>query len=175
VFRRSRHIRDTLTKTRKGFFGQIMGLLGTNEVTDELWENLEELLILADVGVNTTVELVERLQERVIKGHIRQADGVTALLKEELLAFLNGPMRSLATEKERMLTVVLIVGANVWHIVNRHSKIMIGSLPEPIAKRCHTALSWLEVRCALFGSFHSAYLYPVLDGGQYCGQSLAGF
>jgi len=112
VFRRSRHIRDTLTKTRKGFFGQIMGLLGTNEVTDELWENLEELLILADVGVNTTVELVERLQERVIKGHIRQADGVTALLKEELLAFLNGPMRSLATEKERMLTVVLIVGAN---------------------------------------------------------------
>jgi fused signal recognition particle receptor len=112
VFRRSRHIRETLTKTRKGFFGQIMGLLGANEVTDELWENLEELLILADVGVNTTVELVERLQERAIKGHIRQADGVTALLKEELLAFLNGSTRSLAIEKERMLTVVLIVGAN---------------------------------------------------------------
>jgi fused signal recognition particle receptor len=89
-----------------------MGLLGANEVTDELWENLEELLILADVGVNTTVELVERLQERVIKEHVRQAGGVTALLKEELLAFLNGSTRPLATEKERMLTVVLIVGAN---------------------------------------------------------------
>jgi len=89
-----------------------MGLLGTNEVTDKLWEELEELLILADVGVNTTVELVERLQERVIKEHVRQADGVTALLKEELLAFLNGSTRPLATEKERMLTVVLIVGAN---------------------------------------------------------------
>ena len=112
MFRRSRDIRETLTKTRKGFFGQIMGLLGANEVTDELWENLEELLILADVGVNTTVELVERLQERAIKGHIRHADGVTALLKEELLAFLNGSTRPLAAEKERMLTVVLIVGAN---------------------------------------------------------------
>jgi fused signal recognition particle receptor len=112
VFRRSRDIRETLTKTRKGFFGQIMGLLGTNEVTDKLWEELEELLILADVGVNTTVELVERLQERVIKEHVRQAGGVTALLKEELLAFLNGSTRPLATEKERMLTVVLIVGAN---------------------------------------------------------------
>jgi len=112
VFRRSRDIRETLAKTRKGFFGQIMGLLGANEITDELWEALEELLIQADVGVNTTVELVERLQERVINEHIRQTDSVTALLKEELLAFLNGSSRPMATEQERMLTVILIVGAN---------------------------------------------------------------
>ena len=112
MFRRSRDIRETLAKTRKGFFGQIMGLLGANEITDELWEALEELLIQADVGVNTTVELVERLQERVINEHIRQTDSVTALLKEELLAFLNGSSRPMATEQERMLTVILIVGAN---------------------------------------------------------------
>jgi len=111
VFRRSREIRESLTRTRKGFFGQIMGLLGANEVTDKLWEELEELLILADVGVNTTVELVERLQERVVKEHIHRADGVTALLKEELLAILDGSSHALAAEK-RLLTVILIVGAN---------------------------------------------------------------
>jgi len=88
-----------------------MGLLGANEVTDKLWEELEELLILADVGVNTTVELVERLQERVVKEHIHRADGVTALLKEELLAILDGSSHALAAEK-RLLTVILIVGAN---------------------------------------------------------------
>jgi len=112
VFRRSREIKESLTRTRKGFFGQIMGLLGANEVTDELWEELEELLILADVGVNTTVELVERLQERVVKERIHRADGVTALLKEELLAILNGSSRPLAMEEKRLLTVILIVGAN---------------------------------------------------------------
>lgn len=112
MFRRSREIRESLTRTRKGFFGQIMGLLGANEVTDELWEKLEELLILADVGVNTTVELVERLQERVVKERVHRADGVTALLKEELLAILNGSSRPLAVEKKRLLTVILIVGAN---------------------------------------------------------------
>ena len=112
MFRRSREIKESLTRTRKGFFGQIMGLLGANEVTDELWEELEELLILADVGVNTTVELVERLQERVVKERIHRADGVTALLKEELLAILNGSSRPLAVEEKRLLTVILIVGAN---------------------------------------------------------------
>lgn len=112
MFRRSREVRESLTKTRKGFFGQIMGLLGANEVTDELWEELEELLILADVGVNTTVELVERLQKRVVKERIHRADGVTALLKEELLAILNGSSRPLAVEEKRLLTVILIVGAN---------------------------------------------------------------
>ncbi len=112
MFRRSRAIRDSLTKTRKGFFGQIVGLLGANEISDELWEELEELLILADVGVSTTVELVGRLQARVEKAHVRRADGVMALLKEELLACLDGAKRPLATEEKRLLTVVLIVGAN---------------------------------------------------------------
>jgi len=112
VFRRSRAISESLTKTRRGFFGQIAGLLGANQVTDELWEELEELLILADVGVNTTVKLVEQLQERVAQEHIRQADGVKALLKEELLAILNEASHSPATEGKRMLTVLLIVGAN---------------------------------------------------------------
>jgi len=112
VFRRSQTIKESLSKTRQGFFGQITSLLGANEVTDELWEELEELLILADVGVNTTLELVERLQERAAREHIRRADGVQAMLKEELQAFLDNTSRPLATEKERMLTLILIVGAN---------------------------------------------------------------
>lgn len=112
MFRRSRAIRDSLTKTRKSFFGQIVGLLGADEVTDELWEGLEELLILADVGVNTTVELVERLRQRVTKERVHRADGVMALLKEELLACLDSANCPPATEEKRLLTVILIVGAN---------------------------------------------------------------
>ncbi len=61
MFRRTRAIKDGLTKTRKGFFGQIASLLVADEITDELWEGLEELLILADVGVAATVELKARM------------------------------------------------------------------------------------------------------------------
>ncbi|MFZ5918278.1 MAG: signal recognition particle-docking protein FtsY [Chloroflexota bacterium] len=112
MFRRSKAIEESLSKTRKGFFGQISNLLGANEITDELWEELEELLILADVGVNTTVELIQRLQERAQNEHIRKAEGIRTALKEELLACLDGAQRPLATAEKRLLTVVLVVGAN---------------------------------------------------------------
>lgn len=135
MFRRSRAIEESLTKTRKGFFGQIAGLLGADQVTDELWEELEELLIQADIGVSTTVELVERLQKRVAKEHVRRADGVTALLKEELLAILGATSRPLATEEKRLLTVILIVGAN-----GSGKTTTIGKLTHYFQRRGHKVL-----------------------------------
>ena len=112
MFQRSRAIKESLTKTRRGFFGQIVGLLGANQVTDEFWEELEELLIMADVGVNTTVGLLERIQERVAREHILRTDGVKAVLKEELLALLDGASHRQTMEEKRMLTIILVVGAN---------------------------------------------------------------
>lgn len=102
---------ESLTKTRRGFFGQVMQLFGANEVTEETWEDLEALLIQADVGVETTISLVERLRERVDGEHIVQARRVREALREELLALLpkDVPRSDLAP---RLLTVVLIVGVN---------------------------------------------------------------
>ena len=60
-----RKLAEGLTKTRRGFFGQVMQLLGADDITEDTWEELEELLIQADVGVETTIGLVERLRERV--------------------------------------------------------------------------------------------------------------
>ena len=70
MFRRSKKIRDSLTKTRRSFFGQISGLLGPGEITEETWEDLEALLVQADVGVNTTIVVVDALREQVLK-HFR--------------------------------------------------------------------------------------------------------
>jgi len=86
-------------------------LFGANEVTEETWEDLEALLIQADVGVETTISLVERLRERVDREHIVQAKRVREALREELLALLpkDVPRSDLAP---RLLTVVLIVGVN---------------------------------------------------------------
>jgi len=102
---------ESLTKTRRGFFGQVMQLFGANGITEETWEDLEALLIQADVGVETTISLVERLRERVDGEHIVQARRVREALREELLALLpkDVPRSDLAP---RLLTVVLIVGVN---------------------------------------------------------------
>jgi fused signal recognition particle receptor len=100
-----------LTKTRRSFFGQISGLLGSGEITEETWEDLEGLLVQADVGVNTTMPLVNRLREQVARGKARDARELHALLKDELLALLNSPS-PMVVDEPRMLTVLLIVGVN---------------------------------------------------------------
>ena len=106
-----RKLEESLTKTRRGFFGQVMQLLGANDITDETWEDLEALLIQADVGVETTIGLVERLRERANQEHIMQARRLREVLREELLLLLPSdvPRDDLAP---RLLTVILIVGVN---------------------------------------------------------------
>jgi fused signal recognition particle receptor len=108
---RKKNLEDSLTKTRQGFFGQVMRLLGAADISEEMWEELEELLIQADVGVETTIDLVDRLRERVEKEHVRQALEVRDMLRQELLALLPAdvPRNDLV---ERLLTVILIVGVN---------------------------------------------------------------
>lgn len=104
-------LRESLTKTRRGFFGQVMQLFGANDITEETWEDLEALLIQADVGVETTIALVERLRERVNEERIVQSSRVREALREELLALLPSDVQrnDLAP---RLLTVILIVGVN---------------------------------------------------------------
>ncbi|HID86491.1 MAG TPA: signal recognition particle-docking protein FtsY, partial [Anaerolineae bacterium] len=109
MFRRPEKIKNGLTRTRHSFFGRIAGLLGPNEVTEAFWEELEELLIQADVGVTTTVELVEGLREEAARRGIRRADGVEGLLRERLVEILVASQRPYAAD-ERLLTVILVVG-----------------------------------------------------------------
>ncbi len=108
---RKAKLSQSLTKTRRGFFGQVMQLFGAGDITEETWEDLEALLIQADVGVETTVDLVERLRERAERENVRQAERLRDLLREELLQLLPAdvPRQDLA---ERLLTVILIVGVN---------------------------------------------------------------
>ncbi len=111
VFRRSKKIRDSLTKTRRSFFGQISGLLAGGEITEQTWEDLEALLVQADVGVNTTLALVDRLREQVARGKARNAQALEDLIKAELLVLLGNPA-PMTLDDPRLLTVVLVVGVN---------------------------------------------------------------
>ena len=58
MFSFSTKIKNSLTRTRSSVFGQITGLFEANQIDDELWDDLEALLIQAYVGVETTLELI---------------------------------------------------------------------------------------------------------------------
>jgi fused signal recognition particle receptor len=59
---------------------------GGGQITEETWEDLEALLVQADVGVETTMALVDRLREQVARGKARTTQELEDLLKQELLA-----------------------------------------------------------------------------------------
>jgi fused signal recognition particle receptor len=103
-------IKQSLTRTRNAVFSQIAGLLHTTEVTDATWDELEELLIQADVGVDTTLYLVERLRNRVRDEAILRSDALQQALGQELRALLPDPTP--LDLGDRPLDVVLTVGVN---------------------------------------------------------------
>lgn len=104
-------LRQGLAKTREAVFGRVTTLLGQSEVTPALWDELEVLLIQADVGVSTTLELLERLRKRAAREGITRADLLRGALKIELRAML-GEAGPLDLDSSRPLTVILIVGVN---------------------------------------------------------------
>ncbi len=100
-----------LAKTRQGFLGRIGALFQASEITEDTWTELEELLIQADVGVNTALKLVERTRARVRRENLKRMADLRAALKAEMVALLsNSPFTTL--DEPRLLTVVLIVGVN---------------------------------------------------------------
>lgn len=81
---------EAVGRTRKTWFGRIGGMFrkGLNE---ELWEELEETLISADTGVQTTLRILEDVRERVRKDGIKEPEAALDVLKEDLAGILEAP------------------------------------------------------------------------------------
>jgi fused signal recognition particle receptor len=106
-----KNIRDSLARTRQSVFGQIVNVFGAGEITEETWEEVEALLIQADMGMPTTLQLVDALRQRVVNEGLYRGDQLTEALKTELRAILFDPP-PFEMEDPRQLTVVMIVGVN---------------------------------------------------------------
>jgi fused signal recognition particle receptor len=100
-----------LTKTRQSFFGRIAGLFQDAQLTDETWDELEALLLQADVGTKTTIALVEALRAEVQRSGTRSATQAQELLKKQMVAILQKGQRPYLAGI-RQLHVVLVVGVN---------------------------------------------------------------
>lgn len=102
-----------LTKTRQGFVGRVKEALSLGERIDEdLYERLEEVLIEADVGVNTALELIETIRDRVAAERVKEPAAIQSMLAEEMRSLLVAePLKEVPAPGERLLAIAL-VGVN---------------------------------------------------------------
>lgn len=105
-----KRINKGLKKTRDSMTGAInAALYGKNEIDDDFYEELEEILVMADVGVTTAQEIVEKLRDAVFKKNLRRADDVKAEIRNIVAELLSGG------EELDMITVpsvILVIGVN---------------------------------------------------------------
>ncbi|TET42969.1 MAG: signal recognition particle-docking protein FtsY [Dehalococcoidia bacterium] len=100
-------------RSREAWFSKITHLFDRGSVGEEIWRELEELLILADVGVDTTDKLVERVRQRVRTDKLADASEIKSALKGEMVNLLSVPHSLCHSERsEESPQVILVVGVN---------------------------------------------------------------
>jgi fused signal recognition particle receptor len=104
-------LKEGLSKTKKGLMEKVDSIFVPGRVVDEeTLEELEELLVLSDVGAASAAEMVQHLKERKDRGELKAADSVKELLKREMTGMLGAP-KPLVVFGERPF-VILAVGVN---------------------------------------------------------------
>ncbi len=104
-------LRDRLGRTRAALAGAFTGIAGRSTVDDETWEELEEALILADVGVSTATRLVEAVRDRAKAERVTDPGALEGLLRAEVAALLAPGDRTLHRAPVKP-TVWMFVGVN---------------------------------------------------------------
>jgi len=101
--------KTSLERTRKTTFGQIAALLGATEIDESYWDELEALLIQADLGVDTSEALMKVLWERERSQGLTKMNEFRSVIREEMLKLLTPPP---ALEFNDHPTIILVVGVN---------------------------------------------------------------
>jgi len=117
----SREKKDSLNKglekTKESVFVKLSrAVLGKSKVDDEVLDNLEEILVSSDVGVDTTIRIIERIEARVARDKFLNSSELNAILKEEIVALLesntSGAGSDFASPLESVPHVIMMVGVN---------------------------------------------------------------
>ena len=98
-----------LAKTSKTAFGRIATLLGATEITNDTWDELEALLLQADLGIETTGEVLDSVQRLVRDDGLTRSDQLSLAIRGELRSRLDSPP---ALAWERKPSVIMVVGVN---------------------------------------------------------------
>lgn len=106
-----------LEKTKESVFSRISkAIIGKSTVDDEVLDNLEEILITSDVGVETTLKIIDRIQKRVARDKYVGTNELNSILKEEIVALLqeneSGDGTTFDIPSDKKPYVIMVVGVN---------------------------------------------------------------
>ena len=109
-------IKKGLEKTKKSFFSKLKSaIIGKSKIDDDVLDDLEEVLITSDVGVETTVKIIERIEERVSKEKYTSVNELNNILKDEIVKILaenSSDIDAFDVEEDSVPYVILVVGVN---------------------------------------------------------------
>ena len=108
-------VQEGLKKSRESWFSRMVQIVQRRQLDESLWEELEELLISADVGVATSISLIERVRAEASSRNLKEAEEVVDLLKAELVALLSAADGASGREQSHtpgQPRVILAIGVN---------------------------------------------------------------
>lgn len=106
-----------LEKSKESFFGKLSkAVVGKSKVDDDVLDDLEEVLVSSDVGVNTTLKVIDRIEERVARDKYVSTDELNTILREEIAGLLSetnvGNETEFAVPENTKPYVMMVVGVN---------------------------------------------------------------
>jgi fused signal recognition particle receptor len=105
-------LKRSLSRTKANIGAGFFGLFKNKKIDDELFEELEEQLLIADVGMNTTLIIIDNLTEKSSRQELKDGEALYGLLKEELADILVKVEKPLEVETNNTPYVILMVGVN---------------------------------------------------------------
>lgn len=106
-------IRKGLSKTRSSFTSGMADLLvGKKEIDDEIFEELETQMLIADVGVDATTKIIDNLTQRAARKELLDTDALYAALQEQLTQLLDGAQSKKPITSDKQPLVIMVVGVN---------------------------------------------------------------
>ncbi|MCP4668273.1 MAG: signal recognition particle-docking protein FtsY, partial [Deltaproteobacteria bacterium] len=108
-----KRLQQGLSKTRSTLTGRLDRLfLGKKEITEDLLEDLEEILFTSDIGVETTLKLIDSVQERVARKELKDPERLKMALKEKISSFLDVPKGEGLSLPPGNPLVIMVIGVN---------------------------------------------------------------
>ncbi|OCH14427.1 MULTISPECIES: signal recognition particle-docking protein FtsY [unclassified Aliivibrio] len=105
-------LKRSLQRTKENIGAGFFGLFSGKKIDDDLFEELEEQLLIADVGMDTTVKIINSLTEKASKRDLKDGEALYGLLKEEMAEILVKVEKPLEIDEKNMPHVILMVGVN---------------------------------------------------------------
>ncbi len=104
------HLKESLSKTRQSFATGLKSIF-QGKVDEEFFEELEEALILADIGVSTSLKITENLRTKAKEMHVKDREGLWQLLEEEMIAIVSNQQGGIPLQ-EGVLNILMLTGVN---------------------------------------------------------------